>query len=385
MSSSPTATLATHFANLTDPRDQDLIDHKLLDIVLLAICAVIGGADGWTEIAEFGEAKRAWFETFLELPNGIPSHDTFGRVFAQLKPEEFEGCFLSWVQGVSVVTRGQVIALDGKQLRRSHARRLGKAAIHMVSAWATANRLVLGQQAVDEKSNEITAIPALLRVLDVAGCLVTIDAMGCHTAIATQIVEQGGDYLLALKDNQPHLHQDVEALFAWADFHNYAGIQSAYTQTLGKGHDRIEKRECWVIHDPVCLQQLPQLKHWSNLRSLVRVRAERQAADPSPPQTRYYISSLAGTTPQLAHVALQAVRSHWQIENKTHWVLDVAFHEDDCRIRTRHAPHNFAVLRHIALNLLRHEPTAKVGIKAKRLKAGWSEPYLLTVLAGLSS
>ncbi|MHC4310653.1 MAG: ISAs1 family transposase [Planctomycetota bacterium] len=373
------ATIEEHFGDLTDPRIDRTKLHKLLDILVIAICAVIAGADNWEDIADFGQAKIDWFETFLELPNGIPSHDTFNRVFARLDPQEFRNGFISWVSAVSEVIDGQVIAIDGKVLRRSHDRGVGKAAITMVSAWASANRLVLGQVKVDEKSNEITAIPQLLQALEVSGCIVTIDAIGCQTEIAEMIIDQQADYVLSLKDNQGNLFEDVHLLFEDLEKSQYEAYTFDYHKTVNKNHGRLEIRECWTISDAEVLRHLRGFENWKNLLTVSRIRAQRLMGEESSCEDRYHIASITGAK----HV-LWAVRSHWGIENELHWTLDIAFDEDRCRVRKDNGPENFAILRHIALNLLKQEKTCKRGIKGKRLLAAWKEDYLLKVLAGLA-
>ncbi len=382
MEGRPETSIGAHFAPLTDPRADRGQGHLLVDLVTVALCAVICGADGWVAVETFGRAKAAWLRTFLALPSGIPSHDTFGRVFARLDPAEFQRCFLNWVRAVVPETAGQVVALDGKTLRRSHDRSNGKAALHMVSAWACGSGLVLGQVAVDDKSNEVTAIPALLRLLVLDGATVTIDAMGCQTAIAAQIVVQGADYALALKDNHPTLHAEVGAAFAAARataFADYAPTDHDHWATVEKDHGRLEKRRYWTIRDPALIAYLNQGNAWVGLRAIGLVERERRVGTTVSVETRHYLLSARGDAAAFGH----AVRSHWGIENRVHWVLDVAFREDESRVRLGDGAENLAVLRHFALNLLRQERTAKGGLATRRFRAALDQDYLLTVLAGL--
>lgn len=371
------ASLAEHFADLEDPRAEHLTDHKLLDIIMVAICAVICGAESWTDVELFGNERLEWLKQFLELENGIPSHDTFGRVFARLDANQFQNCFASWVQAVFQRTDGQVVAIDGKSVRRSHDQANGQGAIHVVSAWATANHLVLGQQKVAEKSNEITAIPELLRLLDIGGCIITIDAMGCQTEIAEQIIDQDADYLLTVKRNQPHLYEDMAFFFKLAQQDEFRKVEHSYARTVNKGHGRIETRHCWVISGEENLQFLRDFGQWKHLRSMVKVTSQRQLNGKKTSETRYYITSLVAD----AKTLLRAARSHWGVENSLHWVLDVAMGEDDSRIRKDCAPENMALLRRIALNLLRQEKTLRRGVKGKRLKAAMNPDYLFKVLS----
>jgi predicted transposase YbfD/YdcC len=370
-----TASIVDHFGQLEDPRIERQKQHQLLDVIVIAICGVLCGADDWVAIETFGNAKEAWLRQFLALPNGIPSHDTFGRVFALLSPVRFQACCVSWRQAVTEVMAGQVVAIDGKTLRRSYDRRSATAAIHMVSAWATQNRGVLGQLKTAEKSNEITAIPELLKVLDVKGCIVTIAAMGCQQAIAHQIVEQEADYVLALKQNHGTLYEAVEQQFQVALRTSGEEVELQSYETEEEQHGRVEIRRHWTLEAP---EGLVQQAAWAHLRSLGMVEAERHLNGQVTIEQRSYITSLAHEVKQFAH----AVRAHWGIENCGHWVLDIAFREEESRVRVGHAPENLAVLRHIALNLLRQEPTAKVGIRNNRLKAGWDEAYLATLVFG---
>lgn len=364
--------LGQHFAEVTDPRNEHNIRHTLLNIITIAICGMVGGADSWVDIEMFGKAKLSWFETFLDLPHGVPSHDTFGRVFRHIDPEEFQASFQTWTQSIYERTAGEVMAVDGKTLRRSKDGPLGKDAIEMVSVWASENNLVLAQGKIEETTNEITAIPDLLHLLDMEECVVTIDAIGCQTEIAETILRQGADYVLAVKDNQPTLREDVQAAFE----HTRRFNRPDYHKTVNKGHGRIEIRECWAISDPDILAHINDYKLWKGLHSLVKVTSERRGNGETSHTTRYFISSLPADAQRLLH----SVRAHWHIENGLHWVLDMAFREDESRVRKDHAPQNLAILRHIALNLLKQESSLKVGVKAKRLRAGWDEQYLLKVL-----
>jgi predicted transposase YbfD/YdcC len=375
MPQSVSSSIAAHFCHLPDPRVRRTRRHALEDILVITLCAVICGADDWVSIAHFGHAKRKWFRRFLALPHGIPSHDTFGRVFAALDPEAFKAAFLAWVATVAALLPGDVIAIDGKTLRHTFDTAADKAAIHMVSAWATAQGLCLGQVKTDTKSNEITAIPKLLKVLALAGRVVTIDAMGCQTAIARAIRAKGGDYVLSLKGNQSRLHDDIRRFFLVAETHAFAGTPHTTAETVDGDHGRIEVRRAWATDD---LAWLADRRRWPGLRSALRVDSERTVGHRTTQETRFFISSLPPDATTLARV----VRSHWAIENSLHWVLDVAMNQDRTRIRTGHAPENLAILHHIALNLLKQERTEKLGIKNKRLAAGWDHDYLLRVIMG---
>lgn len=378
MPAQPAADLRKHFGHLTDPRIERTKEHQLIDIIIIAICAIIAGADGWVAVEAFGHAKEKWLRTFLDLPNGIPSHDTFGRVFGLLNPSEFEQAFSAWVASVREILKGQIIALDGKSLRRSHDHWLGKDAIHMVSAWATAQRLVLGQRKIDDKSNEISALPELLQVLALEGCIVTIDAMGCQTEIAETIVERGADYVLAVKENQGKLYEDLQDLFAGVDEVAFRDVPHDFEREVTKDHGRLEIRECWVLSDPEYLEYVRRVEAWKNLRSVVRICTEvRHEQTTLSRETRYFISSLAGSAQDM----ITAVRGHWSIENGLHWVLDVTFREDASRVRKDHGPENLALLRHVALNVLNRSRHGKDSIKTMRLRAGWDEAYLEKLLS----
>lgn len=372
----PIAAISEHFAVVEDPRVEYLLDYPLEEILIIAICAVICGADDWVAVADWATAKEAWLATFLPLENGLPSHYTYRRTFQHIDPEQFQAGFMSWTEAVFRRTEEEVIAVDGKQLRGSRDKNSGQQAICMVSAWAAENRIVLGQQKTAEKSNEITAIPALLQLLDLTGCIVTIDAAGCQQENTAIVVAQDADYLLSVKGNQGHLYDDIDFLFSCAHRTEFQGIDSDHMRTVSQGHGRIETRDCWIIDDPTQLAFIRDYQKWTNLRTIVMIQTKRQLDEKVEYSTRYFISSLVADAARF----LQIKRSHWAVENDLHWTLDLAFAEDHHQLRRGHGPANFTMLRHIAVNLLKQEATAKCGIKNKRLRAGWDHDHLLKVL-----
>jgi len=402
-----------HFISLIDPRKNNHNKrHKLCDILIITILAVICGADDWVAVVLFAKGKKKFLKKFLELPNGIPSHDTIDDLFSRISIEELESCFTSWINSLIQIKNGDIIPIDGKTLRRSHDKKNSKSAIHMISAWSTKNQVVLGQYKVNEKSNEITAIPELLKMLDISGCTVTIDAIGCHTKIAAQIINQGGDYVLSLKENQGNFYhaainlfermvdtaEDIsdmqqenilldetheeKNIFSSGDIDLLKQADILYPQlsneTTDKAHGRIEKRKCTVL----LAEYLPEFeKKWEGLKSIVRIESSRQLNNKTSLEKRYYITS---HLPDAEKIAL-AIREHWCVENQSHWCLNVSFREDDCRVRKGNAAGNFAIIRHIATNALKKETTAKVGIKNKRHKAGWSDEYLAKIVEAIQT
>jgi predicted transposase YbfD/YdcC len=370
-----------HFADLPDPRRAQGRRHRLSDMIVIAVCAVICAADSWSDVVDFGNAKLKWFSTFLDLPHGVPCQDTFERVFARLDPDAFERCFMKWTEGLAGRSRGKLVAIDGKKIRRSFAHAWDHStATHLVSAFVHENATVLGQLSVDGKENEIVAIPKLLELLDLGGATVTIDAMGCQTEIAGNIVKNGGDYVLAVKENQPTLHDALQRNLDEMILENFAGVPHGFVQTVDGDHGRVETRRVWVTDQLDDWLSSQHRERWAGLRSVAVVEAKREIPlKPTSIERRYFISSHAGV--DAARMA-DIIRGHWSVENKLHWVLDVSFAEDQSRQRKDHGAENFSRLRRIALNLLRRETTRKRGIKGKRLNAAWDHDYLLKLLAG---
>jgi len=366
-------TISTCFADLEDPRVQASCDHLLSDIIAITILAVTCGADDWTDLETFGQLRRDWLKTFLELPNGIPSHDTFQRVFGLLNRNQFAACLFQWTQAIHEATGGKLIAIDGKALRRSFARKSGKAMLHLVTAWSSENGLTLGQVAVEDKSNEITAIPELLKLLSLKGSTVTIDAMGTQKEIARQIREQQGHYVLALKGNQSGLQEDMQALFDKGMTTNFAQMKHEVYETRETGHGRTDDRTCHVIEIP---KDHPQREVWKDLRTLAVTVSRRVVGEQESWESRLYVSSHAPRARMLA----TAIRRHWSIENGQHWILDVTFGEDARRQQDRNGAANLGAVRRLAVSLLRQDKTLRRGAKCKRMACALDPNYLLRII-----
>lgn len=366
-----------HFAMLSDPRVARTKKHLLSEILFIAICTVACDGEGFTDMEVFGRAKEEWLRKYLELPGGIPSHDTFGRVFSIIDPEAFTECFVNWTQAIHVATTGEVVALDGKTVRHSFDAATGKSALHLVSAWASKNGLALGQVKVDDKSNEITAIPKLLEMIDVSGRIITTDAMGCQKDIVKRIVDKKGDYVLCLKGNQGSLHEEVKYFFDEAQAASFENVDHSYFESVEKDHGRIEMRRCWVVEDDA-IRWLEKQDQWPGLKSIAAIEGERRIGNKTTIETRYFISSLAGR----ASKVMSAAREHWAIENSLHHVLDVTFNEDASRIRKDNAPENLAILRKIVINLVKRQKNTKASIRGRLKRAAWDNSYLETILVG---
>jgi len=375
MNEQPFARLEECFGDMPDPRVEGRCDHILVEILLIAVSAVLCGAESWSEVEEFGNAKESWLRQYLTLAAGIPSHDTFSRGFRLLNADDFQQRFMRWVERHFTITPGQEIAVDGKTARGSRDEFRGQDAIHLVSAWASESRVLLGQRKVNAKSNEITAVPELLKLLFVKGCIVTVDALNCQKDIAQTVIDQQADYLFALKANHPQLHQDVMEWFRWAQERNFRDVNHSFHQTVNKAHGRIEIRRCWAIHDPLAFESLAHYEGWAALQSVVMVQRERRSATQQYSETVYYLSSLPADAQRL----LAATRAHWSVENTFHWTLDVVFAEDASRVRLDEAPENLAVVRHIALNLLKRHP-AQLSLKRKRFRAALDDSFLFELL-----
>lgn len=362
--------LFEHIRVIRDPRAEKNQRHPLEAIVFIAICGVICGAEGWVDLQRYGALKKEWLSKYVDLSHGIPSHDTFGRFFALLDAKEFQEFFLGWVRRIRDKSRGRIVSLDGKSLRRSHDRSRGKEALHLVHAWASENHFLLGEIKTDAKSNEITAIPDLLKVLDLDGAIVTVDAMGTQKEIAEKIQDKKADYVLALKGNHGVFHEEVKQY--WGD--SQLCKEADYYETTEKGHGRVEQRRHWSTED---LDWFADKTQWPGLRSIGCVESERTIQGKTSVEKRYYLSSLVADARELA----RSVRAHWSVENNLHWVLDVVFREDESRLRIGHAAENFALLRRMALSLIKKDRTSKDSLKGKRFSAALSEAYLEKILS----
>ena len=366
-------TLIEHFSKLEDPRVERNKKHELIDVVVLCVCAVVSGANGWSDIEEFGHAKLEWLRRYVPLANGVPVDDTIARIISALSVTGFQECFRSWVEDVTTLSDGEIVAVDGKTHRRSHDRNRGVKALHMVSAWASRNGVVLGQVKTQEKSNEITAVPELLKRLELKGCIVTVDAMNCQRETAQQIHKGGGDYVLAVKDNQEVLAREVRGYFPTAQGESFKRPQMQHEETLDKGHGRVEHRRYFLSTD---LSGLSVVERWGGLKAIGMVESKRRSKGKVSVARRYYITSLDDI-----RLFRQAVRSHWGVENGLHWRLDVTFREDESRIRRGNAPHNVGVIRHVAMNLLKGE-ASKISVRKKRIRAALNDSFRDKILMG---
>jgi predicted transposase YbfD/YdcC len=365
-----------HFSIIQDPRQQSKIEYELLDILFLCLVGMLCGADGWSEIELVGNARLSWFQEKGFLLTGVPIADTIARTIGLINPKEFQSCFIRWMAAAKTATEGQIVAIDGKRVRGSYDNKKGQSAIHMVSAFVAENKLLLGQIKTEDKSNEITAIPALLELLEIKGCIVTIDAMGCQHDIAKKIVSKKADYVLAVKDNQKELHQDIQDFFECANKNNFKNVPHDYIEEITKGHGRVETRRYWITS---CLDTLSKKKNWAGLKTIGMVQSERYINGKTTIESRHFIASIDQNASKFSN----AVRSHWSIENQLHWVLDVSFNEDASRVRANHGPENLSVARRIALNILRQDKSSKSSVKSRLYKAALDSEYFKKMLEGV--
>jgi predicted transposase YbfD/YdcC len=368
--------ISEHFSIIQDPRQQSKIEYELLDVIFLCVVGMICGAEAWDDIEMVGEARLSWFQHKGFLLTGIPSAITIARIIDCLNPKKLQRCFINWMASANTATEGKIIAIDGKRLRGSYDNKKGQSAIHMVSAFAAGNGVVLGQIKTEDKSNEITAIPALLELLDIKGCIVTIDAMGCQENIAAKIIDKTSDYILAVKDNQKNLHNEIIDFFECARQHNFKAVPHDYFEEISKGHGRVETRKSWISN---CLETIENKEKWSGITAIGMVESERYIKGITTIERRHYIVSIAQDAKLFAH----AVRSHWAIENKLHWVLDVAFKEDASRVRMGNCAENLGTIRHVVINILRQDKSTKGSVKGRRYKCALNSEYANKILDGL--